>query len=378
VVSIGTASPAGVISQEQSAAVAQRLYPFLNGQARLLPALFRRTEIRQRASVLVADDRTGAGTSPAEGPPRGDSPAVGPSYEMFEPAPDEACRGPSTSGRMDRYARDAGALAMAAARDALTRGGVVAREVTHLVTVSCTGFGAPGVDATLIEGLGLRATVQRTHIGFMGCHGAINALRVAKGFAEAGGREDAAVVLVVCVELCSLHFQYGARPDQMVANALFADGAAAAVVTARGEEGPRLASTGSLLVPGSREAMTWRVGDHGFEMTLSARVPDLIREHLPAFLREWLGGLGIGVEGVGSWAIHPGGPRVISTVVEALGLPPGAATASRRVLAERGNMSSPTVLVIARALLDGGGEGLPMVGLAFGPGLVIEAFLLTY
>ena len=168
-----------------------------------------------------------------------------------------------------------GPLAVAAATEALRHSGVEARRVTHLVTVTCSGFSAPGFDRSLIEQLPLQATVARTQVGFMGCHAALNALRVARAFVAA---DPQAVVLVRCVELCSLHFQYGWDPEQIVANALFADGAAACVVQAadapRGGSGSpyRVLASGSVVLPESRDAMTWRMGDHGFRMTLSSGV----------------------------------------------------------------------------------------------------------
>jgi predicted naringenin-chalcone synthase len=237
------------------------------------------------------------------------------------------------------------------------------------------------VDVALMERLGLPPTAQRVHVGFMGCHGAVNGLRVAGAMAAA---DPAARVLLCCVELCSLHYAYDGDPQRIVANTLFADGAAAAVLagpdggTGYGEERSpwRLAATGSRVFPGSRDAMTWRIGDHGFEMTLSPRVPALIRENLRPWLDGWLESHGLRVEEVGSWALHPGGPRVLAAVAEALNLGGGAVRPSRQVLEEHGNMSSPTVLFILQSL----GEeqaARPCVVLAFGPGLTAEAALLA-
>src|SRR5262249_24576482 len=154
---------------------------------------------------------------------------------------------------------------------ALAHSGLAARQLTHLVTVSCTGFFAAGVDRVLIHDLGLAPTVQRTHVGYMGCHGAINGLRVARAFA---GEPDARVLLCA-VELCSLHYHYGWNPQKMVANALFADGAAAVVGAPAGAAPAgawQVTAAGSCLLPDSADAMRWTVGDHGFGMTLSKRV----------------------------------------------------------------------------------------------------------
>jgi predicted naringenin-chalcone synthase len=209
----------------------------------------------------------------------------------------------------------------------------------------------------------------------MGCHGALNGLRVARALT---GSDPAAHVLLCAAELCSLHFQYGWDSDQAVANALFADGAAALVGASEpaGASLWRVAANGSCLVPDTADVMTWLIGDHGFEMTLSPRVAQLIATHLQPWLVGWLDLQGIALNDVASWAIHPGGPRVIDAVQEALGLDRSATTESREVLASYGNVSSPTVLLILERLQHAGATR-PCVALAFGPGLTIEATLFT-
>jgi predicted naringenin-chalcone synthase len=234
---------------------------------------------------------------------------------------------------------------------------------------------APGVDVAIIEGLGLPRTTQRTHVGFMGCHGALNGLRVARSF---GDGSSGHVCLVCSVELCTLHFSYGWDPDMMVANALFADGAAAVVgrsANGRGDEW-RVGGTGTFLVPDSHDDMTWRIGDHGFRMTLSARVPELIESHLQEWVVRWLAQHGLEVADVASWAVHPGGPRILTSVERSLGVDRRHSEVSREVLAEHGNMSSATILFILHRMkqLD---APRPCVALAFGPGLVVEALLIV-
>jgi predicted naringenin-chalcone synthase len=280
--------------------------------------------------------------------------------------------GPTTDQRMKMYAAEAGPMALRAARQALAESKFAPESFTHLVTVSCTGFGAPGVDLALIRGLGLRPTIERTHVGFMGCHGALNGLRVANAFATA---DPGARVLVTAVELCSLHYYYGNEAGKLIANAIFADGAAAVA----GCAGPRpgnwsLRASGSCLIPESAADMGWTVGDHGFEMTLSRRVPGLIAAHLRGWLDGWLGDNGLSLADVGCWAVHPGGPKILVAVEESLGLPPAALAASRGVFADLGNMSSPTVLFVLDRLRKAGATG-PCVALGFGPGLVAEAAL---
>jgi predicted naringenin-chalcone synthase len=275
---------------------------------------------------------------------------------------------------MQRYAEEVLPLAGAAAEQALDNAAIPPAAITHLVTVSCTGFFAPGLDIGLIKRLGLPPTVGRLHVGFMGCHGALNALRAAQAWVDA---DPAAVVLVCAAELCSLHFRYGCDPDTLVANALFADGAAALVgrSSAAGDDAWRMVAAGSCLMPDAEDGMTWRIGNHGFQMTLSPRVPDLIAAHLRPWLEGWLASRGRRLEDLNSWAVHPGGPRILTSVARALGLPETTFATSAEILAECGNMSSPTVLFILQRLQQQGARR-PCLALGFGPGLVAEAALL--
>jgi predicted naringenin-chalcone synthase len=231
------------------------------------------------------------------------------------------------------------------------------------------------MDVELITRLRLPPTIERLQIGFMGCHGAINGLRAARAIAAA---DPNAAVLLCAVELCSLHYRFAWEPDRLVANALFGDGAAAVVAGGPAlDNGPcawRLAATGSCLIPSSTQAMSWRIGDHGFEMTLDASVPELIQTHLRPWLTAWLAAHHLALADIGSWAIHPGGPRILSSIEASLGLASGATTVSRDVLAAHGNMSSPTVLFILDRLRRVSAR-LPCVALGFGPGMFAEAAL---
>jgi len=351
---LATALPQQSVEQAFAAEGAKN---FLWGESRTaeaLPALFRRARVRRRGSVVLDPPENGAARQ---------------SFYWPSSGPDD--RGPSTAQRMERFAREAVPLARAAASAALENR--AAAEITHLVTVSCTGFFAPGIDIALVRELGLRPTVGRLHVGFMGCHGAINGLRACQALVEA---DPWAAVLLVAVELCSLHFQYGNDPEHLVANSLFADGAAALVGrNGGGGKGPwRLRATGSCILPDADGGMSWRIGDHGFTMTLSPRVPELIARHLRNWFEPWLASHGYKLADIRSWAIHPGGPRILSSVVEALALPPDAAETSAEILAEHGNMSSPTVLFVLDRLRRKGAAG-PCVAMAFGPGLVAEAAL---
>jgi predicted naringenin-chalcone synthase len=275
---------------------------------------------------------------------------------------------PGTAARMELWARAARAIALEAARAALARAAVEPSEISLVVTASCTGFDAPGIDAHLIESLGLRRDCRRLNVGFMGCHAAVNALAAARDAVRA---DPAVKALVCCAEISSAHLHDSTRVDRLVANALFADGAAAAVVAAHEGAAMRLAGSHTVRIDGTRDEMRWTIGDHGFEMTLGARVPEILEREVGPWVREALGRHRLRIDDVGAWAIHPGGPRVIDAVLASLGLPLDAGDASREVLREHGNMSSATLLFILERMLTRRAPG-PWVALAFGPGLVGE------
>ncbi len=377
---IGTAAPRGMATQEQFAASAELFGPRTDEERRQMRAIYRLTRVKTRHSTVI--DGVDAGGAPTQ--------------SFFPPRRDDQDKGPSTAERMTLYERAAAPLALEAARSAMAEAGRRASEITHLITVSCTGFVAPGFDVQMIREIGLSSSTPRAHLGFMGCHGVFHALRAARAFADA---TPGARVLVSAVELCSIHFQYGWSPDSVVANALFADGAAAAVVSAangHAADGPaaggtdssdgagpatderpwELTMSGAALLEHSSEEMTWRIGDHGFQMTLSSRVPGLIQKSLRPWLDSWLGSRGLSVEQIATWAVHPGGPRILESCAEATASSKQEYAASHEVLAEYGNMSSPTILFILDRLRRRRAPR-PCVALGFGPGLSVEGALFT-
>jgi predicted naringenin-chalcone synthase len=349
---MATAVPPHRIAQSEAAEIAKSYSCATAAQERLFLGLYRRSGVETRHSVVLD---------------RSDGDLAGRQSFYTRSAP-------TTRDRMTKYAEQAGGLAIAASGRALAEAGVAPERVTHVVTVSCSGFHAPGFDVALIKQHGLPAQIARTHVGFMGCHGLLNGLRVARAFVEA---DSSACVLLCAVELCSLHHQYDWDSDQIVANALFADGAAALVVLpseAQTANAYRLRATGSTLIGDSEDAMSWRIGDHGFTMTLSPRVPELIGRHVRPWLVDWLAPHGLTIETVGSWAVHPGGPRILTSFGEAVGLDRSALEPSYRILAEFGNMSSPTIAFILERLRQARAPR-PCVALAFGPGLAAEVAL---
>ncbi len=359
---MGGAVPGTVYDQAEGLFIAKALCCRTQEQVTWLPTMYDGTGIRKRHMVLpraLVDDVL-QGTRD--------------SRSIYLPTGEVKDRGPSTGQRMETYRQEAGRLAQVASAKALRDCAADPAKLTHLVTVSCTGFGAPGFDQELIQALGLSRDIARTHVGFMGCHGALNGLRVAGAFADA---DPEARVLLCAVELCSVHYHYGWDPGKVVANAIFADGAAA-LVGGHEKAAPRtawrLVASGGHIVPDTQEAMSWIIGDHGFEMTLSKKVPGLIYKHLRPWLIDWLGRHGRRLEEIRSWAIHPGGPRILGAAEEALGLRSEQTATARAIFAEFGNISSPTILFILERMRRENGPR-PCLALGFGPGLAIEAAL---
>lgn len=288
-------------------------------------------------------------------------------------------KNPTTRTRNDTYTREARHLFERAARGALEATSFHAGDITHVITVSCTGFYAPGPDYHLVRALGLNPQVQRSHLGFMGCYAAFPALRTAQAFCLA---DPDAVVLVVSAEICSVHQRQGEDPDTLMANGVFADGAAAAVVSAR--PAPDSARTLTLdrfrtmLTPTGEEDMAWTVGDHGFEMVLSTYVPGIIEENIRDALLPLVEEAGLSLTEVRHWAVHPGGRSILDKVQGSLDLTEEQLVPSRGVLRDYGNMSSATVLFVLKEILEGppGAQEEQVVGVAFGPGLTVEMALL--
>lgn len=268
---------------------------------------------------------------------------------------------PSTGERMEIFARKAPALAVQAAAGLPSVQGV-----SHLVVASCTGFLAPGLDQIVARQLGLDPSVERVSIGFMGCYAGITALRTAGHIVRS---DPTAKVLVLAVELCTLHLQRTDDLERLLAMRQFADGAAAAIVSCAGE-GLEIGEGISATLADSGELITWTMGDTGFAMELSGEVPGRLVDALQAEdLRARLSN-GVSFPEIEAWAVHPGGKSILDAVERGLELPQGRLDHSRGVLQDFGNMSSATVLfVLERMMAERPVSGL---ALAFGPGLALE------
>jgi predicted naringenin-chalcone synthase len=285
---------------------------------------------------------------------------------------------PSTQQRNRCFARHASPLAVELARRLVDgRSGFFPEDVTHVITVSCTGFVNPGPDYRIVTDLGLPGTVERYNLGFMGCYAALPALRMAQQLCQA---RPEAVVLVICLELCSLHMQMKSTPDSILANALFSDGAAAALVSAKPPAPTQSALAlnhfnSAIAAEGVRD-MAWEIGDQGFNLVLSSYVPDVIAVNVGRIVGELLSAHGLRVSDIPLWAVHPGGRAILDKVEASLDLEPGQLQASREVLRDFGNMSSVTILfVLERLLAQNSQEPAVLAAMAFGPGLTIESGL---
>jgi predicted naringenin-chalcone synthase len=285
----------------------------------------------------------------------------------------------TTGARMTRYLTEAVPLGATAVAAALKDAGLAAGDVGLLAVASCTGYATPGIDIRLAGDLGMAPDTQRVFVGHMGCYAALPAMGVIGDFVVA--RERPAVLL--CVELTSLHLQpANGEPQQAVVHALFGDAASAIVVEPTEdricEPAPlRLVDIVAVTDPTTSDHMTWDITDHGFRMGLSPKVPDVLARHVGALVGDLLAKHGLGVADVPHWVVHPGGPRILSTVADCLHLPAAALAASEKVLAEYGNCSSATVLLVLDEIRRSGAvaPGDHVVGIAFGPGLTLYACL---
>jgi alpha-pyrone synthase len=272
---------------------------------------------------------------------------------------------PDTATRMRFYESHAFGLA----RDALgTLGLEAGRErITHLIVTTCTGFYAPGLDLQVMDHLGLDGGVERTTVGFMGCQAALPGLKLATHIVRS---EPTARVLMLNLELCTIHLQETSDLESVLSFLIFADGCAASLVSAE-PTGLEILGFTSAVLPGSRDQIRWHIGNNGFLMWLDGAVPGTIARGLPDHARAVTGGLHPGE--VDLWAVHPGGRSVLDAVQDALRLDDGALATSRAVLRDHGNMSSATIMFVLRRILAQGGPDRHGCALAFGPGLTAEA-----
>jgi predicted naringenin-chalcone synthase len=279
----------------------------------------------------------------------------------------------STERRMRRYQAEVMPLGKAAIGRALDDAGIAAGDLGLFAVCSCTGYATPGPDILLSRDMGMSPSVQRLFVGHMGCYAALPGLGAVSDFVAARGRP----ALLLCAELTSLHLQPpGSRTEiqQIVSHALFSDAAAAVVVT--DSPGYAVREVAAVTDTSTADHMTWEIGDQGFRMGLSPRVPAVLATHVRSLVEQVLARHGRTIADVDGWAVHPGGPKILDVVQEQLDLPAAALAESRSVLAAHGNCSSPTVLMVLAELRRRPIPPASTVMLAFGPGLTLYVTLL--
>ncbi len=359
ITSIGTATPAHQLTQSSLLGFMTNAMKLGADDVRKLRVLFRASGIDTRHSVLEDYGKTA-------------------DFGFYENTPDMEPF-PSTKRRLELYHRHALALSLDAVSKCLSPLSDFRKDsITHLVVVSCTGMYAPGLDIDLVKSLGLSLHVQRTSINFMGCYAAFNALKIADAACTA---QPASRVLVVCIELCTIHFQKENTEDNLLANVLFADGAAAVLVESSTRPGVGLeleSFHGELAIEGEHD-MTWTVGDFGFEMRLSSYVPEVVRSGIKNLTRSLLSKIHRDFSDIDYFAIHPGGKKILEAIENELGLTKEQNGHAYEVLRKYGNMSSPTVLFVLLELfntLKPTDDGKRILSFAFGPGLTLESMVL--
>jgi len=361
---ISTSVPNYKYSQDELADFMSTLFDYSDRKRNVLKEVYRKSGIANRYSVIPdygcsVNDRI-----------------FYPRTNNLEPFPDVAFR-------MLFYAKHALPLAVSAI-EKLVVDGLNLNDLTHLIVVSCTGLSAPGLEIDLIRELKLNSSIERTSINFIGCYAAVHGLKQANAICNSNKN---AVVLVVSLELCSIHFQKIEDADNITSNLLFGDGAAAIIVTSDNHakenklDGFRIDSFYSdLLFEGSKD-MAWQVSASGFLMTLSSYIPKLIEVGIKDLLLKALEKNNLKLSEIDHWAIHPGGRRILEVIHDELELSESDLSSSYKVLNDYGNMSSPTILFVLKDILESKIERnsqQKVFGVAFGPGLTMESFILTY
>jgi predicted naringenin-chalcone synthase len=356
IISIGTAVPKHrtdqpVILEFMQAAYANDLV------SRKLSVLFNNSGIRSRFSVLPDFDKRNQ------------------QHVLFNETHSDA----NVENRLNVFKEKAIPLAMDAIENAFLKINTSSDQfgITHLITVSCTGLYAPGLDAVLIEQLKLPNDIFHTSVNFLGCNAAFHALKIADMITKS---ETNAKVLIVCVELCTLHFQPKNNHDHLLSNTIFGDGAAAVIVTSADAERNGLTLNGfySLILNKGKDLMGWNITPVNFEMILDAKIPELIAEEVQNVLINASKKFKVNPQSISRWAIHPGGKRIVDVIKNTLQLSDADTAASYKILDEYGNMSSPTILFVLNELMENLKKDESIFSIGFGPGLSIETALFIY
>ena len=356
ITALGTANPKYKRRQQDAAELVAATLDLKPAAKRLLKSVYKASGIEHRYSVL-----SDYCTTPEN-------------FEFFPKTPDAPF--PSTSARMKIYKDNALNLCLEAIQNCLTN--FDKNKITHLITISCTGMYAPGLDIEIVQQLNLNSSTKRTAINFMGCYGAFNGIKVADAICKS---EPNAAVLIVSIELCTIHFHKNISLDNMISNAIFADGAAAILIQANPQQKKYLSLEAfhSEIMPQTSQEMAWQISDSGFDIVLSSYVPEVIKSGISAFTNKLLHQHGLEFSAIDYYAIHPGGQKILQACEEALNITEEHNKYSYQVLRDYGNMSSATVLFVLKAIWDDINQEdseKNIFSCAFGPGLTLESMLL--
>jgi predicted naringenin-chalcone synthase len=357
ITSIATATPAYAHLQDNLFHFADNIFCKDAVESRKLRFLYRQSGIHTRYSVLPDFDKD----FPAE-------------ENMFSAVNNV----PTLEQRMQLFETEALALSVKAI-EACIKGVINKKDITHLITVSCTGMSAPGLDLHIMEAMDLPLNIHRTSVNFMGCYAAIHALKMGDAFCNNNAKAN---IVIVCTELCTLHFQKEATPDNMMSSLLFADGSAAMLLQGNQQKGWRIDNFYAEVMPKGKNDMSWQLSHNGFLMTLSGYIPELVKQDFKNLVDKALSSAGLSVKDIDIWCIHPGGKKILEAIRESLDINAEDLEHSYEVLRKFGNMSSATIVFVLKEIWEQlktkPAAGKNIFGAAFGPGLTMETFLLQY
>ncbi len=353
IIAIGTAVPAYRHQQMDILHFMQQVYAPTEAEKRKMRFLYQNSGIKQRYSVIADYSRAIQEWK------------FYPQTEGLEPFP-------SLEQRMAVYNKKAPLLSVDAARNCLDNI-LHHKEVTHLITVSCTGMSAPGLDLQMVELMDLDKTIFRTSVNFMGCYAAIHAMKIADAICKSDAK---AKVLIVCTELCTLHFQHEGTMDNIASSLLFGDGSAAILMTSEKTnlKGIHVDGFHSEVIPKGKRDMAWEISSSGFLMTLSGYIPDLIEEDFANVVERSMKKEKLNVSDITHWCIHPGGRRILEAIQKSLSIEKEKLHFSYNVLHEYGNLSSAAILFVLKNIMHQKKRIKKLFGAAFGPGLTVETF----
>jgi len=355
IISIGLALPPYKHKQDDILKFMQLVYAMNNADSRKLKYLYQHSGIDYRYSVIPDYSRDVNAWE------------FYPQTENLEPFP-------SLEQRISMFNKTAGPLSVTAIQECI-HGLINGDEITHLITVSCTGMSAPGLDLQVMELMDLPQNIYRTSINFMGCYAAIHGLKIADAICRS---EKNAKVMIVCTELCTLHFQKEPTVDSIASSLLFGDGAAAVLVTNNeyNKKGLKLDQFYSEVISKGKKDMAWELSSSGFLMTLSGFVPELLEEDFNPLVTKALEKANVDRKEIAQWCIHPGGRRILDAIHRSLSFTNGDLKYSYETLKEVGNLSSATILFVLKKIMNSGlTSGQRVFGAAFGPGLTMETFV---